>query len=545
MLRHVNSILLLSVILLLAGSTPLLAQWVVNGVGVCTDPGNQWEPSIVADGNKGAIITWADERSAYPGVYAQKIDEQGYPQWAANGEPISTGHYYHYQPQLVSDGAGGAIIVWKDERPATAGLYVQRIDANGNVLWTANGVQVTTNATQGMKLVSDGAGGAIITWDDSWPGNILAQRVDGTGSVLWTPGGVTIVTGSGYAPKITTDGGSGAIITWTDQRGANADIYVQRIDSNGNVRWTANGVFLSSLTNSDWWPRITHDQLGGAIITWWGMATYAQRVDSDGNPMWITGGVTVSTAGTDSDPQIVDAGANGAVIVYKDSGFIMAQRLDPWGNLIWNPAGVTVAVGETERHYDQVIGDGLGGVIVTWKAGSFSNTSVFAQKVDPGGTVIWTSGGVILCNAPNNQNYPTITADGFGGGIIAWMDGRGGSFDTYAQRVVRGGHWGYPAPSVAAIADVPGDQGGIVNVSWDASRLDPWPDQLISSYSVWRALNPVQATLLIETGAAVISGPKDVPALKSGRTVIRTQIIAGETYYWELVAVQEAVSFEH
>ena len=102
--------------------------------------------------------------------------------------PICTAANDQESPQLVSDGAGGAIIAWEDWRSG-AYIYAQRVDANGTVLWTTNGVPICT-AEDGQrypKLVSDGTGGAIITWWDSRSshlGDIYAQRIDSNGTVL-------------------------------------------------------------------------------------------------------------------------------------------------------------------------------------------------------------------------------------------------------------------------------------------------------------------------------------------------------------------------
>jgi len=51
-------------------------------------------------------------------------------------------------------------------------LYAQRIDADGVPRWTANGVAVTTAAgnQELAKVVSDGAGGAIVSWRDARSG---------------------------------------------------------------------------------------------------------------------------------------------------------------------------------------------------------------------------------------------------------------------------------------------------------------------------------------------------------------------------------------
>ena len=40
------------------------------------------------------------------------------------------------EPQIVSDGSGGAIVVWEDKRDGSArDIYAQRVDGYGNPLW--------------------------------------------------------------------------------------------------------------------------------------------------------------------------------------------------------------------------------------------------------------------------------------------------------------------------------------------------------------------------------------------------------------------------
>jgi len=51
--------------------------------------------------------------------------------------PISTAPNNQTIPQITTDGAGGAIIAWIDSRNQEYEIYSQRIDANGNVMWTA------------------------------------------------------------------------------------------------------------------------------------------------------------------------------------------------------------------------------------------------------------------------------------------------------------------------------------------------------------------------------------------------------------------------
>jgi hypothetical protein len=70
-----------------------------------------------------------------------------------------------------------------------------------------------------------------------------------------------------------------------------------------------------------------------------------------------------------------------------------------------------------------------GGAIVTWEdfRSGTSNGDIYAQRVNLAGGPQWTTDGVALCTAANNQYNPTIASDGAGGAIVTWSDGRSGS----------------------------------------------------------------------------------------------------------------------
>ena len=57
------------------------------------------------------------------------------------------------RPVIVSDGAGGAIIAWWDDRNGSLGIYAQRLDADGNPMWTPNGIQVASSVDFAAQLL--------------------------------------------------------------------------------------------------------------------------------------------------------------------------------------------------------------------------------------------------------------------------------------------------------------------------------------------------------------------------------------------------------
>jgi hypothetical protein len=160
---------------------------------------------------------------------------------------ICTASYGQYSPRIISEGSGGAIITWQDFRSGIGinyDIYAQRVNSSGAVQWTADGVAICT-ASYGQyspRIISDGSGGAIITWQDFRSGiginyDIYAQRINSSGAAQWIADGVAICTASGQQdyPLITSDGLAGAIITWQDYRSGIRDIYAQWVESSGNL----------------------------------------------------------------------------------------------------------------------------------------------------------------------------------------------------------------------------------------------------------------------------------------------------------------------
>jgi len=84
-------------------------------------------------------------------------------------------------------------------------------------------------------------------------------------------------------------------------------------------------------------------------------------------------------------------------------------------------------------------------------------------------------------------------------------------------------------PGIRSARDVPGDQGGLVNVAWDGSGTDTPSEHLITHYTVWRAISAAQAEAMMAAGATLGTQP-----------VIRTQQVNGTTYYWYEVESIEA-----
>jgi len=382
--------------------------WATNGIAICTAANDQTVPKIVSDGEGGAIIAWSDFRSSTDAdLYAQRINASGTVLWTNNGVAICTATKIQVAVSIITDGEGGAIITWHDSRSGVYDIYAQRVNASGLVMWNADGVAICSaeNKQENPAIVTDGAGGAIVTWQDNRNGtnqtsdyDIYAQRINSNGTVLWTANGISIcsVTGNQVYPTIFCNITGEAIITWWDVRTGDIDIYAQRINVSGTSLWTTNGAAVCTAPNFQQSPAIESDGEGGAIITWQDYRSgnydiFTQRINISGAVLWTTDGVAISTMpNAQMSPCITTDGSGGAFIIWddqrSDNRDVYAQRINANGVVQWTDNGVAVSTAASDQYYPSIVRDNSGGVIIIWWDYRNGYTAdIYAQQINANG----------------------------------------------------------------------------------------------------------------------------------------------------------------
>jgi hypothetical protein len=428
-------------------------------------------------------------------ILAQHLDASGQPTWAAGGIPITnpwTG--YQASPRAISDGAGGAIVVWLDGRAgfcdpsllAECDIYGQRIDATGTLLWGSVGKPVATaphnQGVGGIAMISDGAGGAIVAFQDdrinstsqggSGGYTVYVQRVDGNGDPVWPTDGIRIgqdpeagdAGGIAYV-KLIPDGAGGAIGAWyfTSYAGtANISLRSQRISANGQILWGSEAVSVPGVTSSD--PNgtgtqtfdVTTDGAGGVLfVASWAppnallAAVFAQRLDPNGTVSWSQSGVPVSNSPNVSlNPATLQDGSGGLFAAWQDCPNVGAdcdiamQRLNASGQRTWGQTQIYISKMPNQQLAPSLQPDAAGGALVMWEdcraysdANScYANSDVYAQDVDTSGNSLWQINGYPLLADPGNQGVkyylytppPPVVSTRLQSGdiLLAWPDGR-------------------------------------------------------------------------------------------------------------------------
>ncbi len=535
-------------------ASPSWALWPKDGaLPLASFNSSPYDARTVSDGAGGSIVVWWDWYPGGTNLVAQRLDPYGRKLWSNAGVMVAPGNWYQGAARTVSDGNGGVIAVWVDSRFGPNRVFAQRIDTTGQLRWGSTGLACSTGtaAQSYPSLDMDGSGGAVIAWQDarSVGDDVYAQRISANGALLWGAGGTAAGSGTGnqMSPSIAGDGAGGAFVAFHDDfLGTNTNILCQRLAYDGSLYLSSGGVGVCVAAGRQYNAHVISDGTGGALIAWrdqrLGSETlYAQRMTGGGVGAWAADGIAVGTQ-LNFEPDLVSDGNGGMFVAWEQSASgnsdLRLQHVTRDGAFLCAAGGAPVCTLSSNSQRPQVIADENGGAIVAWQDDRQVTPDIYVQRLDGVGAASWTTNGVVLCAANSYQQDPDLASDGEGGAIVAWQDWRDQQPRMAAQRVDRFGNWGLPAAEIRNARDVPGDQGGRINLSWYASRLDPWPSQQVARYTLWRAMAPGAKSAALPGKARFVT-PDDVPATVEP-AVFRRETVDKRIFFWEMVGTVDA-----
>ncbi len=399
-------------------------QWTQDGIPLVLTGGYQYYPQMISDGAGGVYIVWQDNRSAVDyDIYIQRVSPAGSPLWAQNGTAVCVTTGQQYNPQLVLDGSGGVIVTWQDKRNGQFDIYSQHFNASGQGLWQTNGIPIcaATGDQVNPVITSDGQGGAIIAWTDFRSGSgfsdIYAQRVLANGQTSWQADGVPVCVASNtqWNPQIVADGIGSAYVIWQDRRAGTYDnIYAQFINSLGQPQWTADGIPLAGVMGVQYYPQAVSDGTGGAVVVWQDNRkgadydVYGQRLSRSNGILWVSTGLPICTAaGHQYNPQLVTQNST-VIVTWQDRRNgndydIYCQALNLDGSIKWAANGNAVSTATLDQYMPTIATDGQSGAVIAWADyhTSQSSTDIFSQRIGANGK-------------PAGGCYRTITQTGYG-----------------------------------------------------------------------------------------------------------------------------------
>ncbi|MBI2731503.1 MAG: hypothetical protein HYX40_12270 [Sphingobacteriales bacterium] len=408
-----------------------VAQWTVNGVRIAASTNYQVTPQVAADDVGGCVVVWADTAVGSTTSYdikVQKFNSTGAPQWTSGGITICNAIRHQANPKIIPDGGGGYYISWYDDRASagTGSIYLQRINSSGTAQYAANGIIVNGSVIQYPEqqfLLKEGTN-AIIVYSqfNGVDYDIKAQKYNTAGTAQWGVSGINVIATTNEEAYFDAaiDNSGNVFVAWESYvppSFAEANVFVQKVNSAGVLQWTTTGVVASAAVSDQFWPAVAPDNAGGVIVTW---EDYSQDI---GN--------------TFSD--------------------IYAQKFNTAGTAAFAANGIAVCNATDSQNTPRVVSDGGGGAVVVWPDLRTDGTTsdLYGQRINNTGTPQWTANGVLVANAANYQAGQDLVVSN-SGVIAGFYDDRATSlcFNLYLQRINFDGTQGNLPTSVPDIIPV-------------------------------------------------------------------------------------------
>lgn len=258
---------------------------------------------------------------------------------------------------FAADGYGGAFII-TIEKGSENSVRIQRIDGEGNCPWSQGAVTIFYRSIAessefaeeaSASIVSDGAGGAFVVWSErdveafDFPQFLVSVlRLSQDGEVIWQqrdlPGGLV-----GEYVYLVADNDGNALVFWEYGAGLGA----QKISPEGELLWSGDDRYWLNGFSYE----VVAGENGGAIIgscsMYDGRSLTAQIIDEYGKPLFAEGVALSDDNQVHSWRFMMSAdGEGGALFAWGSSENVYSvehssvQRLSAEGELLWGDSGI-------------------------------------------------------------------------------------------------------------------------------------------------------------------------------------------------------------
>ena len=291
-----------------------------NGI-ILGDTTHYFFPQLLLTEDDNFIVSWLSVKSIYDTimgqnhyihVFAQKFGMDGNPVWPfpvqVDSGQIMIWLSLYTIPYLENDASGGAYIMWQSYYEGGPTTRVNRIDANGNLLWPGFGKTVSLLAenghSEGSMSYNPSYDGLFVVWIEyHFDGvnlldcfGVYGQLFSSDGQRIWGDGGKGLIPlnctmDSAYSSVVVQNANGSDVGVFYSKDFLDiilpdtfiqAEYYAVRVDMNGNVQWGDEPVTVSkahstkfNLVVSD----LVHDQW---IAVWSGNRNYISNPDEEG-----------------------------------------------------------------------------------------------------------------------------------------------------------------------------------------------------------------------------------------------------------------------
>jgi hypothetical protein len=374
--------------------------------------------SLTTDAQGNAVLTFSDLRSGNEiDVQAYKIAPNGHMCWGPNGISLSENEDFEPTPRVVEATNGDLVFAWQRVTSPTSGsIMLQRLTPGGTPLLPSGGLPIFTSASEipgDCQIIAADAGHVIVAWltDLTSPcstRHIAADKITPNGSSSWGEPATVCDHGTvpiAHSPYLCSDGAGGAVITWDLLfAGCPSTVngYIQHLAATGAELLPHNGALLStSTTRLQTHPAAAYCPKTGEFYACWlerdagqvYCGLYAQKLAPGGQRLWGEEGLPLlPLEDAWKEPPRAVTYRDGLMIYLLEeqttpagtcrlSGFHLA----PDGSSLFPQTPLILSTPLANKLRLSLATDAVGGAYLAWQDGRTGSDDIYAQNVHPSG----------------------------------------------------------------------------------------------------------------------------------------------------------------
>ena len=218
-------------------------QWSdsILAAGPVVFPMGNWSQQLVAEASGGSFLAWTQMSGNVQNAVAQLISVAGVPVWTGGVDLSTNSSNFRMSPMLsVAEETQELMAVWREANGSQSqrGIFAQRLDSSGNQLWGSTGTTVVAlnSSYDYLDLSVAGFGEEIISayiqQSANMSGDIYANRLDAEGNLVWTDETVTVTnSGTPKSDMMTSKGPNCLFIAWSE----NGSVYAHCLREDGTL----------------------------------------------------------------------------------------------------------------------------------------------------------------------------------------------------------------------------------------------------------------------------------------------------------------------
>ncbi len=391
--------------------------WPANGILVSSQPQMSWltDWDLAVDPDNYALITFQDIRNTSNNPVGYRVSPIGEQMWGQDGIELSNNPNFEPSPQVCATEAGNAIFAWQSEATTNSEVHLQKVSPGGDLLWGEGLVIAKSgiNVTYPFLFPAEDDYVYLIWHEETgpyWAPNrgLFVQKLDADGNFLWendlvvyapVPSGVVITL------QMSQDNSGGIVFSWYgNDVETHFNCWVQYMDGEGYITMPQNGLVVStSMARNHMYPAPVFLTQSQEIIIYFSeqdlnqnqRGLYAQKLDIQGNRLWTDEGKQL-IALSDNDYSLPMASGldNRAICVYQAYEFgnymdskIQAVMLNSEGNYVWAEEFIDMSSYQGVKLHTVMTDYYYGQWVAVWEDERNDGGDIYAQNIQPDGTL--------------------------------------------------------------------------------------------------------------------------------------------------------------